>query len=57
MNKPKTISLILILVGILFVIFGGIDDSPGSQLIGVVLIILVVAQAIRGLAKENRYRR
>lgn len=34
-----TISIIAILFGIFMVVYGGLDDSPGAQLLGVVAII------------------
>ena len=40
MNRKKVlIALLAIAFGIFFFIYGGSDDSPGAQLIGVVAIV------------------
>jgi len=42
MNKKNKISyfILAILIGILMFVYGGIDDSPGGQLLGVVVAII-----------------
>lgn len=53
MSKVKIISSILIiLLGLFAIIFGGYDDSPGLQGIGLILIIATVVNMIRGRNKK-----
>lgn len=43
MNKGKTIGSILgVLFGIFMVLYSGLDDSPGGQVFGLVVIIVSV---------------
>jgi len=51
MSKIKLIFLILaILLGVFFVIYGEYDDSPGGQLLGVVLMVI----GIVGIARNKK---
>jgi len=51
MSKSRIIySILAILIGILMFVYAGIDDSPGGQLIGV----LVVVFGIVGLVKRKK---
>lgn len=43
----------LVAVGIFAVVFGGADDSPGLQLIGVVLVLLAGWLAVRTLRRPR----
>ncbi|BFD24853.1 MAG: hypothetical protein JST_000162 [Candidatus Parcubacteria bacterium] len=54
MNKNIKIMLsaLAILLGIFFIIFGGYDDSPGLQGIGLILIVAIVVILIRGKRKK-----
>jgi len=45
---PKILTLLL---GGFFIIFGGYDDSPGLQGLGLILIITTIVIAIRGKRK------
>lgn len=36
-----------ILLGVFLVIYGGIDDSPGAQLLGIVVFITGIVNAIK----------
>lgn len=48
LNKTRMPYFILaILIGIFFIIFGEIDDSPGGQLIGLVVIIFGIVGIIK----------
>ncbi|MFA5076782.1 MAG: hypothetical protein WC480_05240 [Patescibacteria group bacterium] len=53
----KTIKIILftlvILVGLFVFVYGGYDDSPGAQLLGV----LIVAGGVIGIIKVNKKHR
>ena len=52
MNKIKlTFSILAILFGIFFVVYGEYDDSPGGQVIGVVLAIVGIAGVIKSKKK------
>ncbi|KKR08603.1 MAG: hypothetical protein UT32_C0001G0123 [Parcubacteria group bacterium GW2011_GWC2_39_14] len=44
--------ILAILFGVFFFIYGGYDDSPGTQLIGFVTVIF----GIIGLIKNNKKR-
>ena len=55
MNKGKYISkiilfILVILFGIFLFVYGGYDDSPGGQLLGLVIIIV----GIIGIVKTNK---
>jgi drug/metabolite transporter (DMT)-like permease len=43
-----------IALGVAGVIFGGADDSPGLQLIGVVIVIGTVVLSVRALRRRRR---
>jgi hypothetical protein len=43
-----------IALGVAGVIFGGADDSPGLQLIGVVIAIGTVVLSVRALRRRSR---
>lgn len=48
MSKIKLISLILaILFGIFMFIYGGYDDSPGAQLLGLLIVIASIVGIFR----------
>lgn len=42
-----------ILFGIFLIIFGGADDSPGAQFLGLVAVILGVVGIVRSLKKTT----
>ncbi len=44
--------ILTILLGVFFIVFGGYDDSPGLQGIGLILIITIVVIVIRGKKKK-----
>lgn len=46
---PKVLAILL---GVFFIVFGGYDDSPGLQGIGLILIIATVVIVIRGRNKK-----
>ena len=53
MNKHKTLYFVLaILVGAFLFIYGGIDDSPGAQLIGLILVVADIVFMIKGKKKK-----
>jgi len=54
MNKYIKISIftLVILLGLFFIIYGGYDDSPGAQGIGLLLIFVSVVVVIRGSRKQ-----
>lgn len=50
MNKKKVLYFTLaILFGVFLTIFGGIDDSPGGQLVG----LLIITVSIWGMVKSR----
>lgn len=54
MNKRKIIySIIEILLGIFMFIYGGYDDSPGGQLLGVIAIIFGIVGIIKKEKNSN----
>lgn len=40
--------ILTILLGVFLIVFGGIDDSPGAQLIGLVLIVTGIVFIFKG---------
>ena len=53
MNKTKiTYSVLAILFGVFMFIYGGYDDSPGGQLLGLLVFIF----GIIGLIKSKKKR-
>jgi hypothetical protein len=51
MNKSKIIySVLAILLGTFLFVFGGYDDSPGAQLLGLIVAIV----GIVGVVKSKR---
>ncbi len=46
---PKVLAILL---GVFFIVFGGYDDSPGLQGIGLILIIATIVIVIRGKNKK-----
>lgn len=53
MNKSKFVfSILAILFGAFLVVYGGYDDSPGGQLIGILLVIIGVVGFIRSRKKK-----
>ena len=54
MNKLKLLGLgVVILLGGFFVVYGGYDDSPGAQLIG----LLAVVGGIVGIIRAYRAKK
>jgi hypothetical protein len=45
-----------IALGVTAVIAGGYDDSPGAQLLGLVLVIATLGLGIRALRRQHRTR-
>ncbi len=53
MNKIKIIfSILTILLGLFLIVFGGYDDSPGAQGLGLLLIIITIVIVIKGKKKK-----
>ena len=54
MSKIKILCFILlILLGVLMFVYAGVDDSPGGQLIGVVVGIIGIVGLIRNRKKTS----
>jgi hypothetical protein len=52
MKILKIISFIfLILFGVFMFIYGGYDDSPGAQLLGLIIFIIGVVNLVKGKKK------
>ena len=47
------LAILAIALGVAGIVYGGADDSPGLQLIGVVLIVGTLALGVR-IAKRSR---
>ncbi|MBT3230401.1 hypothetical protein HN358_01270 [Candidatus Uhrbacteria bacterium] len=41
------IFILMMLLGVLMFVYAGVDDSPGGQLIGVVVVILGIVGLVR----------
>ena len=53
MNKRRLIlSILAIVVGAFFVVYGEYDDSPGGQLLGLLAIILGIVGVIMSKKKD-----
>jgi len=46
-----SLRVLIILLGMFLIVFGGIDDSPGAQLIGLVLIVTSIVFIFKGKKK------
>jgi len=54
MNKSRRPYFILaILFGVFMFVYGGIDDSPGGQLIGVIAVIIGIIGLIKRKKKNS----
>jgi hypothetical protein len=54
MKKIKIILLILLIpIGLLMFVYAGIDDSPGGQLIGMIVIIISIYFLIKNKIKTS----
>ena len=52
--KRIILCIFLILIGVLMFIYAGIDDSPGGQLIGVVVVIGGIVGLFKGRKKTSK---
>lgn len=53
MNKVKILfSILAILFGVFMFVYGGYDDSPGAQLLGVLLIIGGIIGIVKSKKKD-----
>lgn len=58
MNKTKIpFFVIAILIGAFMIVYGGIDDSPGGQLIGLLAIIIGIVGLIKNRKKTKDIRK
>jgi uncharacterized membrane protein YfcA len=48
-----SLRILTILLGVFLIVFGGIDDSPGAQLIGLVLIVASIVFIFKGKKKYD----
>jgi drug/metabolite transporter (DMT)-like permease len=49
-GRPRmryVIAILGIVIGVAGIVAGGLDDAPGAQLLGVVIIVLAVRTALR----------
>ena len=54
MNKSRIIySILAILFGAFMFVYGGIDDSPGGQLIGLVVVVSGIVGIIKSKKKTS----
>ncbi|MFH1427362.1 MAG: hypothetical protein ABIG60_02430 [Patescibacteria group bacterium] len=57
MNKKRILCLVLafltILLGIVMFVYGEYDDSPGGQLIGVIVVIIGIVGLIKSKKKTS----
>jgi len=55
MNKKRRIlySVLVMLVGVFMFIYGGVDDSPGGQMIGLLAIIIGIVGVITSRKKTS----
>jgi hypothetical protein len=48
------VAVLVIAIGVVGVVAGGIDDSPGFQLLSLVLIVGAVALCVRWIVQRSR---
>ena len=54
MKKSKILYFIFaILIGVLMFVYAGIDDSPGGQLIGLIVVIIGIVGVIRWFREKR----
>lgn len=54
MNKTRLLfSILAILFGAFLVVYGGIDDSPGGQVLGLLAVIVGIMGVIRSKKKNT----
>lgn len=54
MNKKRlTLSILAILFGAFLFVYGGYDDSPGAQLLGLLVVIAGVVGIIKSKKKSD----
>ncbi len=54
MNKSRIPYFVLaILIGVLMFVYGGIDDSPGGQMLGLLVIIFGIVGLIKSKKKNS----
>ena len=55
MTKSRMLYFILaILIGVLMFVYAGVDDSPGGQMIGLVVVIIGIVGVIRSKKKTSK---
>ena len=54
MSKRKMVySILAILFGAFMVVYGGYDDSPGAQLLGLVIVITSIVLLVKNRKKNT----
>jgi len=54
MSKSRIIySILAILIGVFMFVYGGIDDSPGGQMLGLLAIIFGIVGLIKSKKKTS----
>lgn len=54
MNKKQILfSLLAIVFGAFMIVYGGYDDSPGGQLLGLVVVIVGIVGVIKNKKKSS----
>jgi len=57
MKKSRILySILAILIGVLMFIYAGIDDSPGGQLIGLIMVIIGIIGIIKLILDKTKNR-
>jgi hypothetical protein len=52
MNKIRVLySILAILTGVLMFIYAGIDDSPGGQMLGLIVVIIGIVGVVKSKKK------
>lgn len=45
--------ILTIFLGIFFIVFGEQDDSPGAQMIGLVMVVAIIITIIKNIRKNS----
>ena len=49
-----SLRIIIILLGAFLIVFGEKDDSPGAQMIGLVMIVIIIITVIKRIRKNSK---
>ncbi|MES2985646.1 MAG: hypothetical protein V4686_00790 [Patescibacteria group bacterium] len=51
--KSNLIPILAILLGVFLFVFGGYDDSPGAQFLGLIVVVLGISRIVKRMNKKQ----